>query len=94
MHFHGIVDNSTSSESTLFNVSVDDDDDADDDGYTGQRGTAAQAVSFTRLITGLSAGEHTFKLRWRVTGGTGYIYAGAGTSGYDVHPQFWVREMS
>ncbi len=51
-------------------------------------------VSFTRLITGLAAGEHVFTLQWKVNSGTATLYAGAGTSGYDVHPQFWAREIS
>ena len=55
-------------------------------------------MSFTRLVSGLSAGEHTFVLQWRAFNASSpYIpkmYTGAGTSGYDVHPQFWVREVS
>jgi hypothetical protein len=51
-------------------------------------------VSFVYLATGLSAGEHTFTLQWKVNANSATLYAGAGTSGYDVHPQFWVREVS
>jgi hypothetical protein len=54
-------------------------------------------VSFLRWIRGLSAGSHTFILQWKHnTGGAnfGQIPAGAGTSGSDVHPRFWVREVS
>jgi hypothetical protein len=51
-------------------------------------------ISFVRLVTGLAAGSHTFKLQWKVNGGTGELYAGAGTLGTDLHPQFWVREVS
>jgi hypothetical protein len=52
-------------------------------------------TSFVLLKTGLSAGSHTFKLQWKVAGGgTATLYAGAGTIGADVHPQFWVREVS
>jgi hypothetical protein len=29
-----------------------------------------------------------------VSAGTATLYAGAGTLGLDVHPQFWVRELS
>ena len=51
-------------------------------------------ITFTRLITGLSAASHTFKLQWK----GGYqdninMAAGAGTSDKDVEPQFWVREI-
>ena len=57
--------------------------------------TAPRYISIVRLITGLSAGSHTFSIQWRVTSiGTVTLYAGAGTASYDVHPQFWVRELS
>ncbi|XWX02918.1 hypothetical protein VZO05_10425 [Aggregatilineales bacterium SYSU G02658] len=58
-------------------------------------GTSLQhgTLSFTALVPTLSAGEHTFKLQWRVSGGTMILRARAGSSGVDVHPQFWVREI-
>jgi hypothetical protein len=51
---------------------------------------------FTRIITGLSAASHTFILMWRAdsAGSPVILYAGAGTANRDVHPQFWVRELS
>lgn len=53
-------------------------------------------VSFTRLVTGLAAGVHTFNLQWKPEDGANTItlYAGAGTASYDLHPQFWVRELT
>ena len=51
------------------------------------------SVQFVRLVTGLAAGSHTFKLQWKVNTSTVTLLAGAGTSGGDVHPQFWVREV-
>jgi hypothetical protein len=45
------------------------------------------------LLTGVSAGAHTIKLQWKVSGGTGTLYAGAGTLNFDMHPQFWAREV-
>ena len=53
-------------------------------------------VSFSRLVTGLSAGAHTFNLQWATNSGlvTATMYAGAGTASYDLHPQFFVREIS
>lgn len=68
-----------------------------DDGIceSGTANTSApQVVSFTYQIASLSAGSHTFKLQWKVSGGTTTMYAGAGTSGHDTHPQFKVREIS
>lgn len=52
-------------------------------------------INFYKLASGLSAGSHTFNLQYRMAGaGTLTIYAGAGTANYDIHPRFWVREMS
>lgn len=53
-------------------------------------------VTFSHMVTGLSAGIHTFNLQWATNSGiaTATLYAGAGTAGYDCHPQFWVRELS
>jgi hypothetical protein len=51
-------------------------------------------VSFVRLVTGLSAGAHNFKLQWRTNTGAATLYAGAGTTNLDMHGQFWVREVS
>lgn len=51
-------------------------------------------ISFTRLITGLSNASHTFTLIWKVRLSDGAImYAGAGTTRGDMHPQFWVMEL-
>ncbi len=51
------------------------------------------SVSFVRLLTGIPAGNQTFRLGWRVSGGTATLYAGAGTTDFNIHPQFWVREV-
>ena len=53
-----------------------------------------------RLITGLSAGSHTFTAQWKVASGW-TMPAGAGTTSgpggatfsLDIHPQFGVREL-
>jgi len=52
------------------------------------------ALSFAYLITGVSAGSHTITLQWKTSGGTLTMYAGAGTSTADIHPQLWIREVS
>lgn len=93
VHFHGIVDNSASVVTSL-DVAVDGTRTAGDDGIIGMLGNVQVPLSFTRLITGLSAAAHTFALQWKVgSASTGTIYAGAATSGYDHHPQFWVKEV-
>lgn len=74
-------------------VEVDGTREGGDDGITVVYSNYRQAVSFTRLITNLDAGTHTFKLQWKVTAGSAALYAGAGTANLNVHPQFWVREI-
>lgn len=59
-----------------------------------QHGAITPAVSFIRLVQGLSAGTHTFALMWKAVSGAHTMYAGAGTASYDVHPQFWARELT
>lgn len=82
----------------FFELDVDGSPVGGDDGIIGANesftGSGGVPVCFTRRITGLAAGTHVFTLQWKVTGGTATMYAGAGTSNRDVHPQFWVREMS
>jgi hypothetical protein len=51
-------------------------------------------IPLVYLLRSVSAGSHTIKLQWKVSGGTGTLFAGAGTSAFDLHPQFWVREVS
>lgn len=67
-----------------------------DDGIFGFRRVSTGSVypcAFTYLVTGVPAGNQTFRLMWRVSGGTATLYSGAGTSNWDVHPMFWAREV-
>lgn len=89
------------SDKVYFNVMVDGVDDVADDGLIGISASVSsvaapgEPITFTYLKQGLSAASHTFKLRWKVdTGTTATLYAGAGTASGDMHPQFWVREVS
>jgi hypothetical protein len=51
-------------------------------------------MSFTRLITGLSAGSHTFTICWKVLAGTGTVRCGgAGPLGADAVAEFSVTEF-
>lgn len=94
VHFHGTTIHS-STNARFFDVDMDGARLGGDDGFLNIGGSDdAIPASFTRLVTGLSAGSHTFKLQWRTSAGTLTMYAGAGTSAGDVHPQFWVREVS
>lgn len=99
VHFHASVMHSASGR-ICFDVAVDGNRVAGDDGIIGgyvsnsTGGLPMEFMTFTRLVRGLSAGEHTFKLQWKMNGAFAKLYAGAGTSWGDLHPQFWAREMS
>jgi hypothetical protein len=45
------------------------------------------------LVTGLSVASHTFKLKYKVTTGTGTLYSGAGVGGTDFMTVFWAMEI-
>ncbi len=92
VHFHGVIN--SSGNRVYLDVDVDGSRVAGDDGITGGYFSNRMPISFTRLLTGLSAGEHTFTLQWKVSGGSATMFAGAGSANEDWHPQFWVREVS
>jgi hypothetical protein len=94
VHFHGNLQHSGSSGRIYLDVEVDGTRVAGDDGIVWGAGDAIFDLTFTRLITGLSAGDHIFKLQWKTSAATATLYAGAGTSNKDTHPQFWAREVS
>jgi hypothetical protein len=50
-------------------------------------------VSAALLITGLSAGAHTFKLQWKAVTGTATLYAGSGVGNTDFIPTLWAVEV-
>jgi hypothetical protein len=55
----------------------------------------SEVVTFLFLHRSVAAGSHTYKLRWKVSTGTVTMNVGGDTSNQrDVHPQFWVREIS
>ncbi|HVO70081.1 MAG TPA: hypothetical protein VMT24_08550 [Aggregatilineaceae bacterium] len=99
VHFHASVVH-TNNGKIFFDMTLDGSRISRDDGFlggyvsnAGAGNTASSWMSFTRLVTGVAAGEHTFVLQWRTTASTAKLFAGA-TTGQDVHPQFWAREVS
>lgn len=90
--FQGSVNNSGGS--TYLDVAVDTVRDAGDDGIVRISGSNVGGDGFVWRVEGLAAGSHTFTLQWKVSAGTATLYAGAGTAASDVHPQFWVAEVS
>jgi hypothetical protein len=84
-----------SSQIVFFDLDVDGTRLGGNDGIVATVPTGVGvAVPIIAMVTGLTAGSHTIKLQWKVSAGTGKIYAGAGTANADVHPQFIVREVS
>lgn len=68
---------------------------AGDDGILAVQvsNTQRTPVVVSRTIRNLLPGTHTITLQWRTTSGTLTLYAGAGSTNYDMHPQFAVRAL-
>lgn len=79
----------------FFDIEIDGVRNGGDDGLIAQGAAASarQNVTFFKLVQGLSAGSHTFKLQWKTSANTLTLYSGAGTASGDIHPQFFVREF-
>jgi hypothetical protein len=92
--FTGTVDNNGAGK-TYLDVAVDSVRMGGDDGLQAADNNAitAEPMILCVLKQGLAPGSHTFKLQWKVQSGTSTLYAGAGTTNLDLHPQFWVREV-
>lgn len=92
--FTGTARHKNNGGETRFNVAVDGVDYIADDGivslhtlYSGDT-NRNKPLSFVLMITQLSAGSHSFKLRWKTSKGN--------TAQMDVvklHPQFWAKEI-
>lgn len=96
--FHCTVTHSAVAGSIYLDFTVDGTRNGGDDGILRVQGHGVadrpMAMTFVRYVTGLAAGSHTFVLQWKTSGATATLYAGAGTSAFDLHPQFFVREIS
>lgn len=88
VHFHGNVYNTGANGVSQLDVEVDGTRIGYASGMMYAQEGNSESTTFTRLITGLSAGSHTFKLQWKVLAGTGVL------TGLNYSPQFWAREVS
>ena len=92
--FTGTVRNIARSGTTNINVAVDGVDYIADDGLIGVKiagdgdGSRNKPISFVMLIPGLSAGSHSFTLRWKASNNNT-----AQMDIVDLHPQFWAKEI-
>lgn len=97
LFFTGVVYQSATTARVYLDITVDGTRLGLDDGLTVTRVSSMPShagVSLSVLTGTLSAGSHTFKLQWKVDGGTGGMYAGAGTATADMHPTFWGIEIA
>lgn len=96
--FSGAVDISSSTSKVYLDVAQDGTRVGGDDGIVMFEGNTLYngtlVMSFKILVQSVSAASHTYKLQWKISTGTATMWAGAGTSTYDMHPQFGVRETS
>lgn len=92
--FTGTVEHSVNNAFTSFNLAVDGVDYIADDGLIGYHGNYSSGsgrrkpLSFVLLVTGLSAGSHSFKLRWKTSSRNT-----ATMEVVSLHPQFWAKEV-
>ena len=95
--FSGSIFQSVATVSRLyFDIDIDGTRLGLDDGLINFRPVTlpdSYGVSFTHVTAALSSASHIIKLQWKVSGGTGGLYAGAGTSNQDTHPTFWGVEL-
>lgn len=93
--FTGVTFMGGSGQEMYFDVDIDSGTPMfGDDGVAMNESNRRHSTTFLKLVTGLSAATHTFDLQWKVSANTGTLYAGAGTASYDLHPHFFVMEIS
>lgn len=91
--FTGFVYHGTNQAGIYIQLDIDGTDQGGAFGMVGETtisgGNDAHNASFVYMTDVLTAASHTFKIQWRVTSGTGNMYAGT-----DVPATFWVSELS
>ena len=96
--FFGMLRNDSTNAGAALDIALDGERIGGDDGLIGtdHRFREWLPVSLAVLVRELAAGPHNLFLQWRrsLRGGTAYLAAGAGTANYDMHGQFWTREVS
>ena len=92
--FSGALLHTKHNGESWFNIAVDGVDYFADDGITRYKNASYNddnryvPLSFVVFLTGLNAGSHSFKLRWKTKSpNTAYINA------VQTHPQFWAKEL-
>lgn len=68
------------------------------DGMTGYiigdaNSTVMRFINMTAIVTGLSAGSHTFRILWKTPGNTMTLRSGSGVAGVDSIPTFAAVEI-
>ncbi len=88
--FSGVAGN-TGGATVVFDLVVDGASLGGTDGVTGSS-AGVVPVTFVWLTDALAAGAHSVKLQWKVSAGTGTLYAGS-TAYLRFKPQLWAREV-
>lgn len=90
--FTGFVYHGSNQAGVYIQLDIDGTDQGGAFGMTGETtvsgGNDAHNASFVYMTDTLTAASHTFKIQWRVTSGTGNMYAST-----DVPATFWVAEL-
>ncbi len=93
------VQNNSAGNYTFFDVDVDSGT-LIGAGFAGgitqfQTGTADRIMNVCAIavVTGLSAGSHTFDLQWQVEGGTAFMHAGGAAENDDTAPILGAIEL-
>ncbi|HEX3050866.1 MAG TPA: hypothetical protein VHP83_09450 [Aggregatilineaceae bacterium] len=81
--------NTNGSYSLMLTVSIDGVDQGPANGLTYVYGSNVTPLSWVLLVSGIAAGEHSYRLRFRVSGGTGTLLSNA-----NVPVILGVREVS
>ncbi len=65
------------------------------EGITGTpfSSTLGNLITLVVLVTGLTPGSNTFKIKWRVSANTATLFSGVAASGKDFLPDFWCIEV-
>jgi hypothetical protein len=91
--FNASVGNNGASQN-IFTLDVDGTDQGATDGLLSVTASAIAAnASFVYVVTGLSAASHTIKVQWRVSGGTGTLFANNSSTNFKPALALYCVEM-
>jgi hypothetical protein len=78
---NAVTYDNTAGKSAILELDIDGSPQGEALGISFGTGTDNLPHHFTLITDELTAGEHTFKLQWKVNGGTGTLYANSASTG-------------